>query len=108
MMEKAASGTIEAALDLCRVVRDLNSEVLFFQIYGSMIALGIVEPKVYAEMTKKVDPRLWKMQKDYLPDMDDAIDAVKDDTGKIHLHKAISLAAADSVTGFCGMMIGLM
>jgi len=70
MMEKAASGAIAAALDLCRVVRDLNSEALFSQIYSSMIELGIVEPKVYAEMTKKVDPRELPLVRDAIASME--------------------------------------
>jgi len=41
-------------------------------------------------------------------DLEDAVVAVKDDTGKVKLHQAISLTAAGSVSGFCGMMIGLM
>jgi len=52
---------------------------------------------------------LWKMQKDYLVDLDDAVVAVKDDKGKVKLHQAISLPAAGAVSGgFWGTLIGLI
>ncbi len=56
-MEKAMSDCISAALDYYRDTHDLMSEVLFFQLYGSMIALRVVEPEVYEEMERKINPR---------------------------------------------------
>jgi pimeloyl-ACP methyl ester carboxylesterase len=41
--EKAFSETLGAALDLYRDTRDATAEALFFEIYGSMLALGVVE-----------------------------------------------------------------
>jgi hypothetical protein len=52
--------------------------------------------------------KLRKLQKDYLMDLEDEVVAVKDDKGKVKLHQAISLTEAGTVTGFCGMLIGLM
>ena len=53
--------------------------------------------------------KLRKMQKEYLIDLEDAVVAVKDDTGKIKLHQAINLTAAGAVSGgFWGSLIGLI
>jgi uncharacterized membrane protein len=53
--------------------------------------------------------KLWKMQKDYLVDLEDAVVAVKDDKGKIKLHQAINLTAAGAAGGgFWGALIGLL
>lgn len=65
----------------------------------------------YDDMFKAEEIRLklWKMQKDYLIDMEDAVVAVKDDKGKVKLHQATSLTAAGAATGgFWGMLIGLI
>src|SRR5215813_9887242 len=52
---------------------------------------------------------LLKMQRDYLIDMEDAVVAVKDPTGKVKLHQAINLTAAGAVRGgFWGSLIGLI
>lgn len=52
---------------------------------------------------------LWKMQKEYLIDLEDAVVAVKDDKGKVKLHQAFSLTAAGAVGGgFWGALIGLI
>jgi uncharacterized membrane protein len=65
----------------------------------------------YDEMFKAEEIRLklWKMQKDYLVDLEDAVVAVKDDKGKIKLHQAINLTAAGAAGGgFWGALIGLL
>ncbi len=46
--------------------------------------------------------KLWKMQKDYLVDLEDAVVAVKDDKGKIRLHQATNLTAAGALGGGFG------
>jgi uncharacterized membrane protein len=52
---------------------------------------------------------LLKMQKEYLIDLEDAVVAVKDDTGKIKLHQALNLTAAGAMSGgFWGALIGLI
>lgn len=52
---------------------------------------------------------LWKMQKEYLIDLEDAVVAVKDEKGKVKLHQATSLTAAGAVGGgFWGALIGLI
>lgn len=52
---------------------------------------------------------LWKMQKEYLIDLEDAVVAVKDDKGKTKLHQAINLTAAGAAGGgFWGALIGLI
>lgn len=65
----------------------------------------------YKDMFKAEEIRLklWKMQKDYLVDLVDAVVAVKDDKGKVKLHQAVSFTAAGAVSGgFCGTLIGLI
>lgn len=53
--------------------------------------------------------KLWKMQKEYLIDLEDAVVAVKDEKGKVKLHQAFSLTTAGAVTGgFWGALIGLI
>src|SRR5262245_32494658 len=58
---------------------------------------------------EEVRLKLWKMQKDYLIDMADAVIAVKDQSGKVKLHQAVNLTAAGAVSGgFWGALIGLI
>jgi uncharacterized membrane protein len=53
--------------------------------------------------------KLWKLQKDYLIDLEDAVVATKDAQGKIKLHQAVNLTAAGAVSGgFWGSLIGLI
>ena len=53
--------------------------------------------------------KLRRMQKEYLIDLEDAVVAVKDDTGKIKLHQAINLTAVGAMRGgFWGTLIGLI
>src|SRR5262249_41302767 len=50
-----------------------------------------------------------KLQKDYLLDLEDAVVAVKDKSGKVKLHQALNLTAAGAVGGgFWGSLIGLI
>lgn len=65
----------------------------------------------YNDMFKAEEMRLklWKMQKDYLVDLEDAVVAVKDDKGKVKLHQAVNITAAGAVGGgFWGTLIGLI
>lgn len=58
---------------------------------------------------EEVRLKLWKMQKDYLIDLEDAVVAVKDEKGKVKLHQAFNLTAAGAATGgFWGALIGLI
>src|SRR5262249_33550748 len=58
---------------------------------------------------EEVRLKLWKMQKDYLIDMADAVVAVKDQSGKVKLPQAVNLTAAGAVSGgFWGALIGLI
>jgi uncharacterized membrane protein len=58
---------------------------------------------------EEVRLKLWKMQKDYLIDMGDAVVAVKDQVGKVKLHQAVHLTAAGAASGgFWGTLIGLI
>ena len=65
----------------------------------------------YDDLFKAEEARLklWKMQKDYLIDMADAVVAVNDQSGKVKLHQAVNLTAAGAASGgFWGALIGLM
>lgn len=65
----------------------------------------------YNDMFKAEEIRLklWKMQKDYLVDLEDAVVAVKDEAGKVRLHQAVNVTAAGAVGGgFWGTLIGLL
>jgi uncharacterized membrane protein len=65
----------------------------------------------YNDMFTAEDVRLKlrKLQSEYLIDLEDAVVAVKDTTGKLKLHQAINLTAAGAVSGgFWGSLIGLI
>jgi len=65
----------------------------------------------YNDMFKAEEIRLklWKMQKDYLVDLEDAVVAVKDESGKVKLHQAVNVTTAGAVGGgFWGTLIGLI
>lgn len=58
---------------------------------------------------EEVRLKLWKMQKEYLIDLEDAVVAEKNDKGKIKLHQAVNLTAAGAAGGgFWGALIGLI
>jgi uncharacterized membrane protein len=65
----------------------------------------------YDDMFKAEEMRLkfWKMQKDYLVDLEDSVVAVKDEKGKVRLHQSTNLTAAGALGGgFWGALIGLI
>ena len=58
---------------------------------------------------EEVRLKLWKMQKEYLIDLEDAVVAVKDEKGKVKLRQAYDLTTAGALSGgFWGALIGLM
>src|SRR5262250_398143 len=58
---------------------------------------------------EEVRLELIKMQRDYLIDLEDAVVAVKDSSGKVKLHQAVNLTAAGAVSGgFWGTLVGLI
>jgi uncharacterized membrane protein len=53
--------------------------------------------------------KLLRMQKEHLVDLEDAVVAVKDATGRITLHQAVSLATLGAMSGgFWGCLLGLI
>ena len=68
-MEKVASNMIVAGFDLYRDFRDATLESLFFQVFGSPVLLGVVEPKQAAVAQPVSDPR-------ELPLVHEALDAI--------------------------------
>ncbi|MDD2661476.1 MAG: DUF1269 domain-containing protein [Methylococcales bacterium] len=65
----------------------------------------------YQDMHKAEEVRLqlWKLQRDYLIDLEDAVVVIKNEKGKIKLHQAFNLTSAGAVSGgFWGALIGLM
>ena len=66
---------------------------------------------VYEDQFKaeEVRTQLLKLQKEYLIDLEDAVVAVKDDSGKVKLHQIFNVTAAGAVSGgFWGTLIGLI
>ncbi len=58
---------------------------------------------------EEVRTQLCKLQQDYLIDRDDAVVAVKNDTGRVKLHQTHNLTAAGAISGgFWGSLIGLL
>jgi uncharacterized membrane protein len=58
---------------------------------------------------EEVRLKLWKLQKDYLIDLEDAVVATKDQAGKVKLHQAVNLTATGALSGgFWGSLIGLI
>jgi uncharacterized membrane protein len=65
----------------------------------------------YNDIFKAEEVRLSliKMQRDYLIDLEDAVVAVKDPSGKVRLHQAVNLTAAGAASGgFWGALVGLI
>jgi uncharacterized membrane protein len=65
----------------------------------------------YEDLFKAEETRLklWKLQKDYLIDLEDAVVVVKDEKGKVKLHQAVNLTKAGAVSGgFWGSLVGLI
>ena len=72
---------------------------------STLVIIGYNDPYQAEEVRLK----LWKLQKDYLIDLEDAVVATKDQAGKIKLHQAVNLTAAGAVSGsFWGSLIGLI
>ncbi len=58
---------------------------------------------------EEVRLQLWKLQRDYLLDLEDAVVVVKNDKGKIKLHQAFNLTSSGAINGgFWGSLIGLI
>ena len=58
---------------------------------------------------EEVRVKLWKLQRDYLIELEDAVVVVKDLKGRIKLHQAINLAAVGALSGgFWGTLIGMI
>jgi uncharacterized membrane protein len=58
---------------------------------------------------EEVRLKLWKLQKEYLLDLEDAVVAVKNEKGKVKLHQAYDLTAAGALNGgFWGALVGLI
>jgi len=58
---------------------------------------------------EEVRLQLWKLQRDYLLDLEDAVVVVKNDKGKIKIHQPVNLTAAGAMSGgFWGALIGLI
>ena len=58
---------------------------------------------------EEVRIKLWKLQLDYLVDMEDAVVVVKDAKGKIKLHQAYNLTTTGAMSGgMWGALIGML
>ena len=51
----------------------------------------------------------WKLQKEYLLELEDAVVATKDADGKVRLNQAVNLSVAGAISGgFWGTIVGMM
>ena len=67
--------------------------------------VGFDEP----QKAEEVRVKLQKLQSEYLLDLADVVVAVKDEMGKVKLHHAGNLGAADAAfQGFCGSLANLI
>ncbi len=58
---------------------------------------------------EEVRLKLWKLQRDYLLDLEDAVVVVKNDKGEVKLHQTFNLTSAGAISGgFWGSLIGLI
>jgi uncharacterized membrane protein len=72
---------------------------------STLVVIGYDDPYKAEEVRLK----LRKLQSEYLIDLEDAVVAVKDATGKVKLHQAVNLTTAGAVSGgFWGSLIGLI
>ncbi len=65
----------------------------------------------YDDMYKAQEVRLTlaKLQREYLIDLEDAVVAVKDESGKVKLHQTYNLTASGAMSGgFWGSLLGLL
>jgi len=65
----------------------------------------------YDNPTKAEEVRLelFKLQSNYLIEMEDAVVAVKDEKGKVKLHQTVNMAATGALSGgFFGTLIGML
>lgn len=66
---------------------------------------------MYPDMFKAEEVRmaLWKLQRDYLLELDDAVVVTKDAQSKVRLHQAVNLTALGAVSGgFWGTVVGMI
>jgi uncharacterized membrane protein len=72
---------------------------------SNLVVVAFDEPHKAEEVRLK----LQKLQSEYLVDLADVVVAVKDETGKVKLHHADNLTAADAVfRGLCGSLANLI
>ncbi len=65
----------------------------------------------YPDLFKAEEVRLtlWKLQKEYLLELEDAVVVTRDARGKVRLNQAVNLTAAGAVSGgFWGTIVGMM
>jgi uncharacterized membrane protein len=72
---------------------------------STLVVVGYDDPF----RAEEVHLKLLKLQKEYLIDLEEALFAVKDKTGKVKLHQAVNLTAQGAISGgFWGSLIGLI
>jgi uncharacterized membrane protein len=72
---------------------------------SNLVVVAFDEP----HKAEEVHLKLQKLQSEYLLDLADVVVAVKDKTGRVKLHHADNLTAADAVyRGFCGSLASLI
>jgi uncharacterized membrane protein len=86
-----------------------NNNFLIGETMAELIVLGFDN----TEEADRVLLKLSKLKKEYLIDIEDAVVAVRDEAGKVHLKQSINLVAAGATSGFLtgglwGTLVGLL
>jgi uncharacterized membrane protein len=69
--------------------------------------IAVTYPDIFK--AEEVRLSLWKLQRDYLLELDDAVVVTKNSQSKVKLHQAVNLTALGAVSGgFWGTLIGMI
>ena len=94
-------------------------DIILWWVFPLAITTKLIKEKIMSTLVvvgyddiykaEEVRLQLWKLQRDYLLDLEDAVVVVKDEKGKVKLHQAVNLTSAGAISGgFWGSLIGLM
>jgi uncharacterized membrane protein len=83
----------------------LNPSIYLGKYMSTLVVVGYKD--IYK--AEEVRIKLWKLQLDYLLDMEDAVVVVKDDKGKVKLNQAYNLTTTGAMSGgLWGALIGML
>ena len=74
---------------------------------GMSQLIAVTYPDLFK--AEEVRAKLWKLQREYLLALNDAVVVTKDAEGKVKLHQLMNLTAVGAVSGgFWGTLIGMI